>query len=60
MSENSDSNKSNHLIEESILPITNKKRTVGMLGYFFIWVGIVVMIVAYQLAGKLLLHIQLP
>lgn len=49
MSENSESN---HLIEESILPIINKKRTVGMLGYFFIWVGIVVMIVAYQFGGE--------
>ncbi len=51
MSETSESNKGNHLIEESILPITNKKRTIGMLGYFFIWVGIVVMIVAYQFGG---------
>lgn len=42
----------NNLIEESILPITNKNRTVGMFGYFSIWVGIVVMIVAYQFGGN--------
>lgn len=45
------SEKKNNLLEESILPVTYKNRTVGMLGYFFIWVGIVVMIAAYQFGG---------
>jgi NCS1 family nucleobase:cation symporter-1 len=42
----------NHLLEESILPVENKKRSIGMLGYFMIWIGMVVMIVAYQFGGN--------
>ncbi|KIL48196.1 NCS1 family transporter [Jeotgalibacillus soli] len=42
----------NHLLEESILPIKNTRRSIGMLGYFMIWTGMVVMIVAYQFGGN--------
>jgi NCS1 family nucleobase:cation symporter-1 len=50
---NSENGKNNDtLLEKSILPVSNKKRTIGMLGYFFIWVGMVVMIVAYQFGGN--------
>lgn len=44
-------NKNNSLLEKSILPITNAKRNISMLGYFMMWVGMVVMIAAYQFGG---------
>ncbi|PTB99273.1 nitrate reductase [Marinobacter sp. Z-F4-2] len=37
-----------HLIKKSILPIEHSKRQIGWLGYFAMWVGMVVMIVAYS------------
>lgn len=42
----------NSLLEESILPVLNQNRKISMLGYFFIWIGMVVMIVAYQFGGN--------
>lgn len=38
----------NNLLEVSILPTLNKNRTIGFYGYISIWIGMVVMIVAYQ------------
>ena len=37
------------LIEESILPTRASQRPIGMLGYAWIWVGIVVIITTYSL-----------
>jgi nucleobase:cation symporter-1, NCS1 family len=43
--------KGNHLLEKSILPVGSNGKTMGMIGYFMLWVGMVVMIVAYQFGG---------
>lgn len=48
---NKENKENNSLLEEALLPVTSKSRNIGMLGYFFIWVSIVVMIVAYQFGG---------
>src|SRR5690625_2678062 len=45
------SEENKHLIEKEILPINKKDRNMGMMGYFFIWIGMVVMIVAYELGA---------
>ncbi|QRV23390.1 NCS1 family transporter [Marinomonas foliarum] len=42
----------NPLFEESLAPITQSKRTIGVLGYCWIWVGIAVMIATFQLGAN--------
>ncbi|RFU70509.1 nitrate reductase [Peribacillus saganii] len=42
----------NHLLEESILPIANKNKTIGNIGYIAIWVGMTVMLVLYQFGAQ--------
>lgn len=56
--------RSNHLLEESILPVVNSQRPITALGFVWIWVGIAVMIATFQLGangitGIPLLHVVL-
>jgi NCS1 family nucleobase:cation symporter-1 len=52
----------NNLLEESILPVSVNQRTIGALGFVWIWIGIAVIIATFQLgangvAGLPLLHV---
>lgn len=40
-----------HLLEESILPIRHRQRTIGMWGFIYIWIGIAVIIATFQLGA---------
>ena len=40
-----------HLLEESILPVVQKQRTIGTLGFVYIWIGIAVIIATFQLGA---------
>jgi NCS1 family nucleobase:cation symporter-1 len=40
-----------HLLEESILPVLQKQRTIGTLGFVYIWIGIAVIIATFQLGA---------
>ncbi|WLI72291.1 NCS1 family transporter [Halomonas alkalicola] len=42
----------NHLLEESILPVSNNQRPISALGFVWIWVGIAVMIATFQLGAN--------
>lgn len=41
----------NHLLSKDNLPITHESRNVGMLGYFFVWVGMAVIIATFAVGG---------
>jgi NCS1 family nucleobase:cation symporter-1 len=40
-----------HLLEESILPVLQKQRTIGTWGFIYIWIGIAVIIATFQLGA---------
>ena len=40
-----------HLIEESILPVWLNQRSIGLLGYIWIWIGMAVIIATFQLGA---------
>ncbi len=40
-----------HLLEESILPILHRQRTIGTWGFIYIWIGIAVIIATFQLGA---------
>jgi len=40
-----------HLLEESILPVLQKQRTIGTWGFVYIWIGIAVIIATFQLGA---------
>ncbi|HVO88432.1 MAG TPA: NCS1 family transporter [Casimicrobiaceae bacterium] len=40
-----------HLLEESILPVLRKQRTIGTWGFVYIWIGIAVIIATFQLGA---------
>lgn len=40
-----------HLLEESILPVLNSQRTIGTLGFVWIWIGLAVIIATFQLGA---------
>lgn len=42
----------NHLLEESILPVSVKQRTISALGFVWIWIGIAVIIATFQLGAN--------
>lgn len=42
----------NHLIEESILPVRNKERSISALGFVWIWIGMAVIIATFQLGAN--------
>jgi NCS1 family nucleobase:cation symporter-1 len=41
----------NHLLEESILPVRLRERTIGALGFVWIWIGMAVIIATFQLGA---------
>lgn len=41
----------NRLLSKDNLPITHESRNVGMLGYFFVWVGMAVIIATFAVGG---------
>lgn len=43
--------KKSSLLEESILPVLQKQRTIGTLGFTFIWIGMAVIIATFQLGA---------
>lgn len=40
-----------HLLEESILPVLGPQRTIGALGFVWIWIGLAVIIATFQLGA---------
>lgn len=40
-----------HLLEESILPVLTTQRTIGTLGFVWIWIGLAVIIATFQLGA---------
>lgn len=40
-----------HLLEESILPVLHQQRSIGTLGFVYIWIGIAVIIATFQLGA---------
>ncbi|MBD5803995.1 putative allantoin permease [Azoarcus sp. Aa7] len=40
-----------HLLEESILPVLSRQRTIGTLGFVWIWIGLAVIIATFQLGA---------
>lgn len=42
----------NHLMESSILPVRQQRRTIGAWGFVWIWVGIAVIIATFQLGAN--------
>lgn len=42
----------NHLLEESILPVRIRQRTIGALGLVWIWIGMAVIIATFQLGAN--------
>ena len=40
-----------HLLEESILPVLGTQRTIGALGFVWIWIGLAVIIATFQLGA---------
>ena len=49
-----------HLLEESILPVLQKQRTIGTLGFVYIWIGIAVIIATFQLGATGVEAMPLP
>ncbi|KUJ81344.1 NCS1 family transporter [Ruegeria profundi] len=45
------SDERSHLLEESILPVWLNQRTIGGLGYVWIWIGMAVIIATFQLGA---------
>jgi NCS1 family nucleobase:cation symporter-1 len=50
----------NHLLEESILPVRLRERTIGALGFVWIWIGMAVIIATYQLGANGVAGLPLP
>lgn len=50
--ESSSSRAVNHLLEESILPVPMNQRSIGALGFVWIWIGIAVIIATFQLGAS--------
>jgi NCS1 family nucleobase:cation symporter-1 len=42
----------NHLLEESILPVRIRQRSIGALGFVWIWIGMAVIIATFQLGAN--------
>lgn len=42
----------NHLMEESILPVRNRERSISALGFVWIWIGMAVIIATFQLGAN--------
>jgi len=49
-----------HLLEESILPLLQKQRNIGSLGFVYIWIGIAVIIATFQLGATGVEAMPLP
>ncbi len=50
----------NHLLEEAILPVRLGERTIGMLGFVWIWIGMAVIIATFQLGANGVAGLPLP
>ncbi len=50
----------NHLLEEAILPVRLRERTIGMLGFVWIWIGMAVIIATFQLGANGVAGLPLP
>ncbi|SDO22944.1 NCS1 family transporter [Geodermatophilus sp. DSM 45219] len=50
----------NHLLEESILPVRLRHRTIGALGFVWIWIGMAVIIATFQLGANGVAGLPLP
>ena len=50
----------NHLLEESILPVRLRQRTIGALGFVWIWIGMAVIIATFQLGATGVAGLPLP
>ncbi len=50
----------NHLLEEAILPVRFGERTIGMLGFVWIWIGMAVIIATFQLGANGVAGLPLP
>lgn len=50
----------NHLLEESILPVRLGERTIGALGFVWIWIGMAVIIATFQLGANGVAGLPLP
>ncbi len=50
----------NHLLEESILPVRLRQRTIGALGFVWIWIGMAVIIATFQLGASGVAGLPLP
>ncbi len=50
----------NHLLEESILPVRLGQRTIGALGFVWIWIGMAVIIATFQLGANGVAGLPLP
>ncbi len=50
----------NHLLEEAILPVRLVERTIGMLGFVWIWIGMAVIIATFQLGANGVAGLPLP
>src|SRR3712207_3495598 len=50
----------NHLLEESILPVRLRHRTIGALGFVWIWIGMAVIIDTFQLGANGVAGLPLP
>ncbi|MCP8687192.1 NCS1 family transporter [Marinobacterium sedimentorum] len=50
----------NHLLEESILPVSIQQRPIGALGFVWIWIGIAVIIATFQLGANGVAGLPLP
>lgn len=50
----------NHLLEESILPVRLRQRTISALGFVWIWIGMAVIIATFQLGASGVAGLPLP
>jgi NCS1 family nucleobase:cation symporter-1 len=50
----------NHLLEESILPVRLRHRTIGALSFVWIWIGMAVIIATFQLGANGVAGLPLP
>ncbi len=39
----------NHLLEEAILPVWNNQRTIGFIGFIWMWISMAVIIATFSL-----------
>ena len=50
----------NHLLEESILPVRLRHRSIGALGFVWIWIGMAVIIATFSLGASGVAGLPLP